>query len=121
MRRKLLLSLCTFVMCCCFISAYAQEKTVTGVIYDEKGTSLPGATVRTPDSKHATQTDVNGKFTLSVPTDTKNLVVSFVGMQSKVVSIGNGGAFTVTLASLAGTLSDVVVIGYGSAKRANVT
>jgi len=120
MRKKLLLPLCTLLLCIFSFAARAQTKTVTGTVYDDKGTSLPGATIRTSDSKHATQTDVNGKFSLSVPDGEKTLTISFVGMQNKVIAIGKGSALTISLTSLTGTLNDVVVIGYGSTKRANV-
>jgi TonB-dependent starch-binding outer membrane protein SusC len=118
MRRKLLLPICTFLLCLCCFAAQAQTKTVTGTVFDDKGNSLPGATVRTSDSKSATQTDVNGRFSLSVPEGTKTLVISFVGMENKSISVGKGVGLTAALTSQAGNLSDVVVIGYGHKRSA---
>lgn len=121
MRRKLLLSLYTLFLCLyCFI-AHAQSKIVTGTVFDDKGNILSGATVRTSDSKRATETDGSGKFSLAVPEDTKTLIVSYVGMRNQVISIGSSNNVAVTMSSTAGNLSDVVVVGYGTQKRSNVT
>ncbi len=116
MRRLLLLPL----LCLCCVAAFAQTRTVSGTVFDDKGNTLPGATVRTPDSKAAVQTDGKGQFSISVSSTEKSLIVSYVGMQSRVVTISDK-PLTITLSMLSGTMNDVVVIGYGTAKRSNVT
>ncbi|TDX02405.1 SusC/RagA family TonB-linked outer membrane protein [Dinghuibacter silviterrae] len=121
MRRKLLLPLCMLLLCfLCLYTAHAQTKTVTGTVSDDKGTTLPGATVTVQSTKISTKTDVNGRFTLSVPAGAKSLIVTFVGMKAAEVSIGSKANVDVTLTSLTATLSDVVVIGYGVQKKSDV-
>lgn len=88
---------------------------------DEKGTTLPGATVMGKGTTQAVKTDVNGKFTLEVPESVKTILVSFIGMETQSVAVGKTGVVAVTLKSTATVLSDVVVIGYGTRKKADVT
>ncbi len=110
-----------FVSVMLFLSSWSQGRTITGNVLDEKDTPLAGATVTVKNTKVSTSTNTLGLFTLTVPAGSKTLVVSYVGMQPKEVAIGSGNTLTVSLAGNANTLNDVVVIGYGTAKRANVT
>ena len=111
---------CVFLLLLFQIS-FAQTRTVTGVVSDDKGNMLQGATVTVKNSKTATVTDAGGKFTLSVPGNTQTVVVSYVGMTSQEVSIEGQSTIVVTLQSTGSQLNDVVVIGYGTVRRANVT
>lgn len=120
MRRKLLLPLCAFLMCLSWYSAHAQTKTVTGTVSDDKGITLPGATVTVKATKISTRTDVNGKFSLAVPADAKILVVTFVGMKPLETAIGAKTNLDLSLSPVATSLSDVVVIGYGVQKKGDV-
>jgi len=117
LRRILALLVCVFTL----LHSYAQDKTITGIISDQYGGPLIGATISVKGSDVTTITDGAGKFSLRVPATSKAIVVSYVGMQTKEVSLGNKDAFNISLADGGSTLSDVVVIGYGSAKRANLT
>jgi len=103
-----------------FSHSYTQGKTITGIIYDEKGQPLAGATIAARGAKAATTSDVYGKFTLSVPSTAKSVIVSFIGMQDQELTIGNKTTFTATLRPSASTLGDVVVIGYGTQKKEDV-
>jgi TonB-linked SusC/RagA family outer membrane protein len=118
---KCQLLLCMILSCILCSSAFAQTKNITGVVSDEKGNTLPGATVTAKGTTTAVKTDVNGKFAIEVPVKTKSLLVTFIGMQQEEVGIGRSGSVTVTLRSLATVLQDVVVIGYGTQRRANVS
>jgi TonB-linked SusC/RagA family outer membrane protein len=100
---------------------FAQGRTVTGTVSDNQGAPLSGANVSVKNSNLATTTDVNGRFTLSVPATARTLVVSYVGMQPQELAIGTSSTFNVSMTASAAALSDVVVIGYGSARRANLT
>ena len=104
-------------------STYAQNttKVVTGVVTDEEGTTLPGAAVLVKGTKTSASTDANGKYSISVPSDESVLVFSYVGMTASEVTVGTKVLLNVSLKSSVSTLSDVVVIGYGTTKRANVT
>ncbi|MEP6682331.1 MAG: TonB-dependent receptor [Parafilimonas sp.] len=102
--------------------SYAQTRTITGEISDSSGNPLLGATITVKNSKVATSTDVNGRFTLHLPANASTLVVTYVGMQTKEVPLSESNIITVSLnTSSASSLNDVVVIGYGSIRRANVT
>lgn len=100
--------------------AFAQRR-ISGTVTDDKQAPLTGATVTVKETKTATRTDAAGKYTLTVPQNGKTLVISFVGMQSQEVPIGAGDVVAVSLAPASGALADVVVVGYGRARRANLT
>lgn len=104
-----------------FQTSFAQSRTITGIVSDDKGNTLQGATVTIKNSKTAAVTDANGKFTLALPANTKTLVISYVGMATQEIAIENNSSFIITLQSTGSQLNDVVVIGYGVTKRANVT
>ncbi len=110
-----------FFLFALFQISFAQTKTITGLVSDDKGNMLQGATVTLKNSKTATITDANGKFTLSVPGNTQTVVVSYIGMVSQEIAVTGQSTIVVTLQSTGSQLNDVVVIGYGTIRRANVT
>ncbi|UOQ65463.1 TonB-dependent receptor plug domain-containing protein [Hymenobacter volaticus] len=97
--------------------------TITGRITDDKGEGLPGASVLIKGTTVGTATDAQGRFTLTVPDGTTNgtLVVSFLGYLSQEVAIGGRTEINVILRSDAKSLDEVVVVGYGTQKREDVT
>jgi TonB-dependent starch-binding outer membrane protein SusC len=96
---------------------FAQNKTVTGKVTDSKdGTGLAGVTVTAKGSKNGTQTGSDGTFTLSVPDATTTLVFSSVGYASQEVAL-SGDAVVVRMETSNSNLNEVVVIGYGTARR----
>ncbi len=99
----------------------AQNKTLTGTISDENGEVLSGATVTVKNTSTNTTSNSLGVFTIEVPTNGRILIVSYVGMKPQEVSIGNNQVLKVTLTPVVNTLNDVVVIGYGTSRRSNVT
>jgi TonB-linked SusC/RagA family outer membrane protein len=119
MKSKLLV--CIFTCCILTITAFSQTKKITGTVSDEKGTTLPGATVTAKGTTTAVTTDVNGKFTIEIPASVKALLITFVGMQEETVTLGRGTNVKVELKSLASVMADVVVIGYGTTRRSNVS
>jgi len=96
-------------------------KKITGKVTDEKGVSIPGATVMVPGTTTGVTTDVNGQFTLVVPDDTKTLFVSCIGMESKTIEIGAQTTLVIVLQTAAINLDEVVVIGYGTQKKKDLT
>jgi len=99
---------------------FAQVK-VTGVVKDANdGQSLPGVTVKVKDANTAVSTDIDGKFYINVP---NNAVLSFsyIGYDSKDVNIGSNTNLTVTLTAASKSLNEVVVVGYGTQKKVNLT
>jgi TonB-linked SusC/RagA family outer membrane protein len=100
---------------------FAQTKTISGTVRDENNTPLSGASVTVKNSSVATSTNSNGSFSLSVPTSANTLVVSSIGFGTKEVAIGKANALTITLSTQASTLTDLVVVAYGSQRKASVT
>lgn len=93
---------------------------VTGRITDSKGAPLAGATVRVKGSNRATITDQNGNYSLIVP-EKGSLVFSYVGYETITEVVGDRKVINVTLQQNNQGLNDVVVVGYGTQKRTNVT
>lgn len=97
------------------------DKTIKGKITDkETGDGLPGVNVVVKGTSSGTTTDGNGLYTLSVP-DNATLVFSFVGYLSQEVVVGNRTSLDISLAPDSKALSEVVVIGYGTAKKSDLT
>lgn len=103
--------------------AEKADKTVTGTVLDQEGASLPGATIKLKGQDQGTITDENGKFTLSIPEGMAKpiLTVSFIGFDEKEVPLGNKSSVEITMASSEEELEEIVVIGYGSARKADLT
>ncbi len=119
--KKRLLSIFLF---CIFlsISALAQNKRITGkVTSNDDGLPLPGVTVKAVGSAAATQTNVSGEFTISVPESTNSLTFSYIGFVAQTISIGSKTSISVGLEADAKSLSEVVVVAYGSAKKESIT
>jgi TonB-linked SusC/RagA family outer membrane protein len=94
---------------------------LTGRVVDEKNEGLPGATVLLKGTTNGSTTDMDGKFSLTVPSATGVLVVSFVGYQSQEVSISNSLVVNVVLKADTKSLDEVVVVGYGTQKKRDLT
>lgn len=94
---------------------------VTGKVTDEKGAGLPGVSVVLKGSTQGTNTDGEGKFRLSVPNNSAVLVFSFVGYERKEVPVGSQASLNVQLTPNDETLNEVVVVGYGSQLKKEVT
>ncbi len=123
MQKKLLKACALFVIVALALSVqvFAQQtRTVTGTVYDENNATLPGATIKVKDTNLGTISDSDGKFTLQVPVTATALEISFVGMESQEVPI-TGSPVLVTLKTALTSLSEVVVIGYGTVRRSEVT
>lgn len=98
-----------------------QQKNVTGSVLDAQGQPIPGATITIKGTTSGTITDMNGNFSLTVPEDAQILVFSFVGMQTQEVEIGDKLRFDIVLHEDIVGLDEVVVVGYGTMKKANLT
>lgn len=100
---------------------YGQERTITGtVISGEDNSPLPGATVTIKGTQQGTTTDVEGKFSLSVP-ENGIIVVSFVGFLTEEIAITNQTQVQAVLSPDISKLDEVVVVGYGVQKKSLVT
>jgi TonB-linked SusC/RagA family outer membrane protein len=114
-------------MLCLLLSAasvLAQSKSIKGKVTDTKTNSpLEGATVSVVHSRTNTVSKADGTFEINIPAGKTSLIVSFVGYQTKTVTVGpNENNITVALLqSAASQLNDVVVVGYGTQKKVNLT
>ena len=99
----------------------AQERTVTGRVVDSVGAAIPNASVVVKGGRSGTQTATDGTFTIKVPATATSLTVTSVGFASQDVSIANAGTVEVTLRAANTALSEVVVIGYGTRQRRDLT
>lgn len=102
------------------VQVMAQQRVISGVVTDTSGEVIIGATVVVQGGAQGTITDYNGKYTLSVSASARTLNVSYVGMKAKEVQI-TGSVVNVTLEEDTKVLEDVVVIGYGSVRKADLT
>lgn len=104
-------------------SLFAQRIALHGKVVDETGEPLIGATIKVPGSSTAVTTNISGDFTLNVPAGTSKIVVSFIGYIDFEKAITNGvtNLGKIQLVRNAKNLNEVVVVGYGTLKREDVT
>ena len=122
MRKCYILRVSLLLLCTLYASlTFAQDRKITGTVTDERQALLAGATVTVKGTKIVTTTDVNGKFSVNAPTNANVLIISYVGMQTQEVAIGTDNVVTAALVGTSGTMTDVVVTGYGRSRRANLT
>jgi TonB-dependent starch-binding outer membrane protein SusC len=98
----------------------AQNRTVSGTVTDEKGSPLAGVSVTAKGTKLGTTTGNDGSFTLSLPETTKSLTFSLIGFTAETVNI-DGGSVSVKLKAEEAKLEEVIVVGYGTQKKKEVT
>ena len=97
-----------------------SAQTVTGNVVDETGEAVIGATVMEKGTKNATVTDFDGNFTIKMDGG-KVLTISYIGMQSQDVNVAGKTSVNIVLKEDATTLQDVVVVGYGTMKKQDLT
>ncbi len=119
--RKFLLKWPLMVLILLLSTGIAWSQGVTGKVMDENGEALAGVSVVIKGSAQGVMTDINGSFTLSPLSESSILVFSFVGMISQEVRVGNRSKIEVTLKSSDRSLEEVVVVGYGTARRSDIT
>jgi len=119
MKQKLL---SIFLVCVLVASAaFAQDKRITGkVTAREDGLPLPGVSVKITGTTIGTQTDVNGNYSISVPSNAKTLEFSFIGFSNQLTTIGAKTLINVGLDVDSKALSEVVVTGYGTQTKREV-
>ncbi|MGM9506375.1 MULTISPECIES: SusC/RagA family TonB-linked outer membrane protein [Larkinella] len=111
-----------FILSLGFSQAFAQERTVTGTVTSsEDKVSLPGVTVQIKGTTRGTNTDADGKYSLTNVPDNATLVFSFIGLQNQEIAVGNRTVVDAVLTSDTKSLEEVVVVGYGTAKRKDLT
>src|ERR1035437_3243852 len=99
---------------------YAQ-RTVTGTVVDKGQQSVPGVNVVVTGTTQGTITDIAGKYSIEVPQGSKSLTFTFIGMEPQEISIGTLTQINVIMNEAITGLEEVVVIGYGTQKKVNLT
>lgn len=108
------------LLCCFYVQlATAQNQTVSGTVKDDQGQPLPGVSVKIKGANSGTLTSIQGKFSLQVPAADQIIVFSYIGYQDKEIPAANSQE--VIMSAKDNTMDSVVIIGYGSMKKTDVT
>ncbi len=118
---KRLLSMLTLFVFCFGAFAQSESMKITGKVIDEFNEPMMGVTIMIPGTTTGTITDLDGNFSLDVPQGSKDLTISFVGYESKSVVIPSNGFMNVKLEPFTQQLNDVVVVGYGTTRKSDLT
>lgn len=101
--------------------SWAQTKTVSGTVKDEKGIPVTGASVLVKGTTTGTSTDASGVFKLTMPASAKALIVSYVGYVTEEVIIPSSNEVEISIKPEGTVLTDVVVVGYGTVRKKDLT
>ena len=104
-----------------FQQVFAQTKTITGKVSDENGIPVADASVLIKSTKNGTVTAADGSFSIAVPVNAKALTISHLGFASQEIAITKTVQVAVKLIAESSSLNDVVVVGYGTARKKDVT
>ena len=121
-QRLLAKKVSTLLLCVLFtLTAFSQTKTITGKVTDDKGNPVQGATVTAKGTKGGASTGADGTYKLTIPVTAKALIISSVGFTQQEISIGDQTSVDVALVTAQSNLNEVVVIGYGTARKKDLT
>ncbi|PZX55478.1 TonB-linked SusC/RagA family outer membrane protein [Algoriphagus ratkowskyi] len=101
-------------------NGYAQDVQVKGTVYDETGQPLPGTTILVKGTTRGTTSDLDGKYSISTPAN-GTLTFSFIGYNPMEIVVGNQTVIDINLTPDIDDLDEVVVVGYGTAKKSQLT
>lgn len=102
-------------------STALQQREISGTVTDVNRNPLPGVSITVKGTTIGNLTDINGRYSLRIPSDAQTLVFSFVGMTSQEIPVTASNTYDVTLSEDVVALADVVVIGYGSVSKKELT
>lgn len=116
------LALLSLLLISAVLWAQPGTREITGIVTDADNLPLPGASIQLKGSEIAAATNDQGHYTISVPSDeTSVLVFSFVGMETQEVTLGKSNEVNVVMEAAPLSLDEVVAIGYGTAKKKDLT
>lgn len=118
LKRQVLFMLFAFAATLC---AFAQNKTITGLVVDGNGESIIGASVLVKGTTNGIITDIDGKFTLNDVPEAGVIQISYIGYKTQEISVKNKTNLKVVLVEDNEMLDEVVVVGYGVQKKSDVT
>ncbi|KAA6341349.1 TonB-dependent receptor SusC [termite gut metagenome] len=98
-----------------------QDRTIKGIITDSSGEPIIGANILVRGTINGTVTDINGNYTLSGVPVNAILVVSYIGFQTKEVTVGSQSTLNISLTEDSQALEEIVVVGYGTQRKSDVT
>ena len=116
--RKFLGMTIVFLLSMCQL--WAQTKTVTGKVTDANGMALSGVSVKVKGSSEGTSTGNDGAFSISMPKGLNTLIFSSIGFDDQEVDV-KGNVLNITLSQTSKTLNEVVITGYGTQVKRDVT
>jgi TonB-linked SusC/RagA family outer membrane protein len=116
----ILITLVTFFVCSIVSIAGVADRTVSGTVKDSNGQAIAGAVVQVKSTTTGVTTGDDGKFSLNVP-DNATLTVSLIGYQTVEIVVGTQSTIDIVLNESAESLGELVVVGYGTQKKANLT
>lgn len=119
--RLLLQLICPFVLLLFCGGVFAQNRVITGKVTDESGTPLQGVSVTIKGTKTGTSSNATGNFSITVPSSATFLVLSYVGFDPVETNIKQTTSVAIQLTAQKNSLESVVVVGYGTQKRKDVT
>jgi len=103
------------------ISSIKIQRSISGIIIDEEGQPLPGASIVEKGTTNGITTDFDGNFTLNPKTDNPVLVVSYIGYSTQEINVGDKSNLTIKMEPDSAALEEVIVVGYGTQKKETVT
>lgn len=118
MKTRVFLGLLLLLLCS--LEVFAQQRTIRGTVKDSNGDPIIGANVMIKGTSSGSATDIDGNYTLAIPTNATTLQVSYIGMKNKEVPI-TGDVIDIVLEEDMAHLDEVVVIGYGTLKKRDLT
>jgi hypothetical protein len=119
---KKITSLLTFLLLLLFsVQVSAQNRTVTGTVTSQADNeALPGVIITTSEGKKNTTTDSEGKFSIEV-TPADQILIRMIGFSAQTITVGTRTNLIIRLTSTEEALNEIVVVGYGTQKKANLT
>ncbi len=120
MQRLLRLTVLSIGLLFSCLALFAQERMISGIVTAENATPLGGVTVSVKGTNRFTQTDEAGQFSINAAPG-QTLVLSYVGYPSKEVTVTSGNTVNVIMSTAGTTMEDVVVVGYGTQRKGNLT
>ncbi|HYV54904.1 MAG TPA: SusC/RagA family TonB-linked outer membrane protein, partial [Chitinophagaceae bacterium] len=120
-RRKLLQSIVLPAMLLFSQLCFAQDRVITGRVTDSTGSGVAGVTITAKGTQTATQTTNDGSFRITVPSTVNALIFSSVGFTTREVPVISGSPMMVSLSGVTSSLNEIVVIGYGTSRKKDLT
>ncbi|WP_179374340.1 SusC/RagA family TonB-linked outer membrane protein [Winogradskyella wichelsiae] len=102
-------------------TVFGQELNVTGIIKGADGMPLPGANIIEKGTKNGVQTDIDGQFTIDLIDRNATIVISFIGFTTQEIPVNGQETLDITLENADTALEDVLIVGYGSVKKSDLT